>query len=83
MIDKVKPFAFCYNIQEYWSLKELIGHYGWSKPELDKDLEKLSTKGEDFSIGKGGSPLLHRSRGGTPFSRRTLRQEAEYEQQGL
>lgn len=46
MIDKVKPFAFCYNIQEYWSLKELIGHYGWSKPELDKDLEKLSTKGE-------------------------------------
>lgn len=46
MIDKVKPFAFCYNIQEYWSLKELIGHYGWSKPELDKDLEKLSTKDE-------------------------------------
>lgn len=36
MIDKVKPFAFCYNIQEYWTLKDLIGHYGWAKQDLNE-----------------------------------------------
>ena len=65
MIDKVKPYAFCYNIQEYWSLKELIGHYGWSKPELDKDLEKLSTKGiGSTTIYYRGTPGEIRKRGG-------------------
>jgi flavin reductase (DIM6/NTAB) family NADH-FMN oxidoreductase RutF len=30
MIEKFKPFAFCYNAQEYWTLNGLIGHYGWT-----------------------------------------------------
>lgn len=36
MIEKFKPFAFCYNIQEYWTLNELIGHYGWAAKDMDK-----------------------------------------------
>lgn len=36
MIDKFKPFAFCYNAQEYWTLDSLIGHYGWAAKEIDK-----------------------------------------------
>lgn len=35
MIDKFKPFAFCYNSQEYWTLGEFIGHYGWTAKERD------------------------------------------------
>ena len=35
MIEKFKPFAFCYNIQEYWTLDSLIGHYGWAHKEMD------------------------------------------------
>lgn len=34
MIDKLRPFAFCYNIQEYWTLDKLIGHYGWAAKEM-------------------------------------------------
>lgn len=34
IIDRFKPFAFCYNSQEYWSLDKLIGHYGWANKEL-------------------------------------------------
>ncbi len=33
MIDRFKPFAFCYNVQEYWTLNNLIGHYGWTAKE--------------------------------------------------
>ena len=33
MIEKFKPFAFCYNAQEYWTLNGLIGHYGWAAKE--------------------------------------------------
>lgn len=33
MIDRFKPFAFCYNAQEYWTLGEYIGHYGWAAKE--------------------------------------------------
>lgn len=36
MIDKFKPFAFCYNAQEYWTLNECIGHYGWAAKDKDK-----------------------------------------------
>lgn len=36
MVEKFKPFAFCYNAQEYWSLNELIGHYGWTAKLKDK-----------------------------------------------
>ncbi|QAT48362.1 flavin reductase family protein [Caproiciproducens sp. NJN-50] len=34
MIEKFKPFAFCYNSQEYWTLDKLIGHYGWANKYL-------------------------------------------------
>ncbi|MGE4557562.1 MAG: flavin reductase family protein [Desulfovibrionaceae bacterium] len=30
-IDKIRPFAFCYDAMEYWSLKDCIGPYGFSK----------------------------------------------------
>jgi len=36
LIEKLKPFAFCYNSQEYWTLDRLIGHYGWASKEIDK-----------------------------------------------
>ncbi|MDR3354458.1 MAG: flavin reductase family protein [Synergistaceae bacterium] len=36
MIDKFKPFAFCYNAQEYWTLNRLIGHYGWAAKEAKR-----------------------------------------------
>ena len=32
-IEKFKPFAFCYNAQEYWTLNSLIGRYGWAAKE--------------------------------------------------
>jgi flavin reductase (DIM6/NTAB) family NADH-FMN oxidoreductase RutF len=36
MIEKFKPFAFCYNIQEYWTLDKRLGHYGWAGKDKDK-----------------------------------------------
>jgi len=33
-IAKAKPFAFCYDSMQYWSLKEDIGGYGLSKGKL-------------------------------------------------
>ncbi|MEW6266200.1 MAG: flavin reductase family protein [Thermodesulfobacteriota bacterium] len=33
-IEKVKPFSFCYDSMQYWSLKERIGAYGFTKGKL-------------------------------------------------
>ena len=30
IIEKMRPFGFCYNSQDYWTLGEKIGHYGWA-----------------------------------------------------
>jgi flavin reductase (DIM6/NTAB) family NADH-FMN oxidoreductase RutF len=33
-IGKLQPIAFCYDSMEYWSLKEELGRYGYTKGEL-------------------------------------------------
>jgi len=33
-IARVKPIAFCYDSMQYWSLKENLGRYGYTKGKL-------------------------------------------------